>query len=86
MDFEKIWNHIVSHQGQTFYKIGGQPFTYLANDSAIIPNCAKQRLTKANFAKCAEEIIGSAGPGAFSNSVRGASYVWSILNDDRIKL
>lgn len=35
MDFEKIWNHIVSHQGQTFYKIGGQPFTYLANDSAI---------------------------------------------------
>ncbi|MCI5754266.1 MAG: hypothetical protein MR033_06595 [Clostridiales bacterium] len=85
MDFEKIWNNIVFHQGQTFYKISGQPFTYHADDSAIIPDCAKQRLTKANFAKCAEDIVGSAGPGAFSNSVRGASYVWAILNDNRIK-
>lgn len=85
MDFEKIWNNIVSCQGQTFYKIGGQPFTYIVDGSAIIPNCAKQRLTKANFAKCAEDIIGSAGPGAFSNLVRGSSYVWAILNDDRIK-
>ena len=85
MVFEKIWNNIVSCQGQTFYKIGGQPFTYIVDGSAIIPNCAKQRLTKANFAKCAEDIIGSAGPGAFSNLVRGSSYVWAILNDDRIK-
>ena len=85
MVFEKIWNNIVSCQGQTFYKIGGQPFTYIVDGSAIIPNCAKQRLTKANFAKYAEDIIGSAGPGAFSNLVRGSSYVWAILNDDRIK-
>lgn len=84
MDFERIWNNIVSFQGQTFYKIGGQPFTYIVDGSAIIPNCAKQRLTKANFAKCAENIIGSAGPGAFSNLVRGSSYVWAVLNDDRI--
>ena len=84
MDFEKIWNNIVSCQGQTFYKIGGQPFTYIVDGSAIIPNCAKQRLTKANFAKCTEDIIGSAGPVAFSNLARGSSYVWAILNDDRI--
>lgn len=84
MDFEKIWNNIVSCQGQTFYKIGGQPFTYIVEGSAIIPNCAKQRLTKANFAKYAEDIIGSDRPGSFSNLVRGSSYVWAILNDDRI--
>ena len=85
MVFEKIWNNIVSCQGQTFYKIGGQPFTYIVDGSAIIPNCAKQRLAKANFAKYAEDFIGPAGPGAFSNLVRGSSYVWAILNDDRIK-
>jgi len=85
MDFERIWNNIISCEGQTFYKKGGDPFTYTMNGAALIPGCAKQRLSKSNFAKCAEEIIGSEGPGAFSKIVRGSAYVWAILNDDRIK-
>jgi len=81
--FEEIWRRIVDHAGETFHTITGLEFTYKVDADAFYPSRTDYRIARANFEK-AYELVPIDGPGRISWIVRGPSYVWGVLHDQRI--
>ena len=83
-NFEIIWNSILAHSGEVFHTKTGLPFTYNIVDNCVIPDRTNYPLDISNFKKAAD-LPQMEGPGQISNLVRGPSYVFAILTDERIK-
>ncbi len=83
--FERIWQAILAHEGETFYTLGRRlEFTYQVFPDEIVCSRAKTwRLTKSNFEK-AYECIDTVTATEFSKTIMGSSYVKAILKDSRI--
>jgi len=86
--FEQIWNRIVTHSGETFYTKGRDgkgklDFIYKICGAGFYPSRTKYRISKSDFEKVYSMPI-TPGPGSIHEKVRGASYVWAVLNDPRI--
>jgi hypothetical protein len=81
--FNDIWDNILSHEGKIFHTISGKEFSYKINNCTIIPSRTKYNISKNNIEK-AFDLLPLNGPGDISKIVRGSSYVWAILNDNRI--
>lgn len=82
--FETIWNKILAHAGEKFYTKTGLPFVYSVVGDCVIPDRTNYPLDISNFKKAAA-LPRLEGPGQISNLVRGPSYVFSILTDERIR-
>ena len=83
-NFIDIWNNIIANEGNLFYTIKGKEFTYKVNGNKIITSRTSRNITKNDIEK-AFNLLPLTGPSVINNLVQGPSYVWSILNDKRIK-
>lgn len=84
MDFEKVWQSILAHAGDTFAIANGETFTYTAFPNYIICSRALTRnLSRKNFEK-AYNTLGKVTPTEFNRTIQGSSYVKAILTDARI--
>jgi hypothetical protein len=84
VEFQTIWNKIVSHAGEPFFTKTNLPFTYKIVNDCVVPDRTDYPLGKPNFEKAAQ-IDSLSGPGQISNLVRGPAYVYAILTDKRIR-
>jgi len=82
-NFDNVWNKIVINEGNIFHTIRGKKFKYRIFGNILIPNRTVRNIHKNNFEKAFNELP-LEGPGRISNLVQGSSYVWAILNDNRI--
>ena len=89
--FETVWRRIHACKGQRFHTKTGQPFHYEIKSQetlrAVVDGKEVERnLTRSNFESALEqtERESTNGPGSLKG-IQGQSYVWAILNDDRIR-
>lgn len=84
MEFDKIWSEIRSLEGERFYTVTNQPFTYEFHEDYIIINKpSSPKIYKGNFEK-AVKIMPLQSVSHIKNLVRGPSYVYALLTDKRI--
>ena len=87
MIFEVIWKRIKKHKGEAFYTKTGLPFTYEVQKNYVRPyrngNWVRRNIPRSNF-EYAYENGPYKGPGEINLDVQGPTFVWAILNDDRI--
>lgn len=81
--FEEIWRRIVDHAGETFHTIRGLEFTYEVDPGGFYPSRTPYRISRTDFEK-AYQLVPIDGPGEINWIVRGPSYVWAVLHDQRI--
>lgn len=81
--FEEIWILICENSGTVYETKTGKEFTYKIEQEYVIPSRTKYKIFKKDFEK-AYEMMPLDGPGVIYDVVRGPSYVWAILNDNRI--
>jgi len=81
--FEEVWPRILTHKGETFHTIRGLPFTYSIEEDVFCTNRTDYPLSKPNF-EYAYSMVPIKGPGAINEIVRGPTYVWAVLHDERI--
>ncbi len=81
--FGDIWKRIIACEGEEFRTSTGLPFTYNVNSNALCPSRTKYNIAKSNFA-VAYDLVPIDSPGEITKLVRGPSYVWAILHDERI--
>lgn len=85
MDINTLWNKIAEHEGETFTTVTGLPFSYkLVSENAICTSRTIYSLTKRNFEK-ALSLFPVDKPGDISKIIRGGSYVFSIITDNRMQ-
>jgi len=98
--FETVWNRICSLRGQEFRTKTGKPFTYVVESGTTVwverdGKRINQSLVKSNFSQVYSMMQSKPvpGPGAINkeaisreeSQVRGPSYVWAILHDERVR-
>lgn len=81
-DFEVVWTKIKSHEGEVFHTKKGLAFTFGIRGNYFYPSRTKYAISKTDIEK-AYKALSANGPGEI-NYVRGPSYVWAVLHDDRI--
>lgn len=81
--FDQIWNRIIALEGESFSTVRGLEFVYSVDGQTIVPDRTDFPLHKANFEKAYEDMPVE-GPGSLSKDIMGPSYVWAILNDERV--
>ena len=82
-NFSHIWNNIMVNEGNPFRTISGKEFIYRIDGNKIITNRTNRNISKNDIEKAYNKLpLG--GPGEISNLVQGSSYIWAILNDNRI--
>jgi len=84
MSFEGVWQRIERHAGETFHTVRDKAFTYVVTGNTVTTDRTNYSIHRSNFEKV-WPIDSIAGPGEITNIVRGSSYVWAIMSDDRIK-
>lgn len=84
VNIEVIWSRIKSNVGKPFYQIRGNEFTYDIPGNYVSPNITSQNIPKSHFAEALKYV-------PLKNTVpvqhlRGPSYIYAILMDQRIRL
>jgi hypothetical protein len=82
--FEAVWRRILAHEGDEFQTTTGLPFTYEIAGEVLHPSRTRYNIAKSQIEK-AFELVPFDGPGTINAIVRGPSYVWAILHDERIR-
>lgn len=80
--FDQVWEHIRSHQGETFRQKRGGTFKYRVASSMVIPDRTNHSLPRSQFEEALARMPVT-GPGEL-NDLRGPSYLYAILTDPRI--
>jgi len=83
-NIEEIWSRIKSLQGEKFYQIRGAEFTYGVYGGHVIPDRTRQQIPKSHFKK-ALEYVPLINTTPLQKKLRGPSYIYAILMDDRIR-
>jgi len=83
LSFEDVWKSICEHEGEIFYLIRGDPFTYEIHGNFLIVSRTNRQLSKRNFQN-GFSLLPLKGLGEINRIIQGPSYVWAILNDKRI--
>ncbi|MCT4607514.1 MAG: hypothetical protein N4A64_15670 [Marinisporobacter sp.] len=81
--FEEVWTLICKHSGGIFKTKKSKEFTYTIQKEYVIPSRKNYKIDKKDFEK-AYRMMPLDGPGVINDVIRGPSYVWAILNDNRI--
>ena len=78
----EVWSRIKEHEGETFKTITGLKFSYSIDGDSIIPSRTDWNIPKSHVGKSLERV-----PLKDTTEIQdlmGPSYLWGILNDDRI--
>ncbi len=84
-DFEKVWEKIQQHGGETFHLLGGMTFTYEIIEDKLQP-CASERLIpRRDF-----ERVHALGEIPTQRALKSmgfadAPFIFSILTDPRLQ-
>lgn len=81
---QSVWRRIEGRQGEQFTTVTGRPFTYSVTGNSLRTDRTDFTLAASDFEK-ALELVPISAPGEITNLVRGSSYIWAILHDDRIR-
>ena len=81
--FTEIWKRIIACEGEEFRTVTNLPFTYEVRGDYLRPSRTEYNISKSDVAK-AYSLVPLSGPGEISKLVRGPSYVYAILYDERI--
>lgn len=81
---DEIWSRLKALQGHEFETKTGKPFTFEIDGDVFRPSRTKYNVSKSEFRK-ALGLAPCAGPGVISDAVRGPTYVWAVLHDDRVR-
>jgi hypothetical protein len=81
--FTEIWKRIIACEGEEFRTITNLPFTYEVRGDYLRPSRTEYNISKSEVAK-AYSLVPLSGPGDISKLVRGPSYIYAILDDERI--
>jgi len=82
LSMEEIWNRIVLHEGNEFTQKRGKVFIYKMNGNVIVPNTTNISISKGEVEKAWNRMPVN-GPGEI-NDLMAPSYLYAILNDQRI--
>lgn len=81
---EVVWRKIAALEGETFHTTSGLEFQYRTAENTFFPSRTKYDISKSDFATVLE-MAPLEGPGEVNNIVRGPSYIWAVLHDERIR-
>jgi hypothetical protein len=81
--FAIIWNRINEFQGHPFHTIRNIEFTYSLEGNIFVRDGVDWNITINDFINV-YNMLPVNGPGAIPRNVNGRSYVWAVLNDQRI--
>ncbi len=81
--FAEIWKRIVACENEEFRTISNLPFTYEINGNTLFTNRPDYNLSKTDFAK-EYDLVPINNSSVIIKLVRGPSYIWAILHDERI--
>ena len=79
-----VWARLKELAGQDFETKTGRTFTFEINGDVFRPSRTSYNISKYDFDK-ALKLVPFEGPGEVNNAVRGPSYVWAVLHDDRVR-
>jgi hypothetical protein len=80
---EKIWSRITSHAGDVFTQIRGKKFSYAVEGDYIDLETTNQKISKKDF-EAALELVPLSDTVSVQH-LRGPSYIYAILMDERIR-
>ena len=78
-----VWSRIEAHADATFTQIRGGLFTYAVRNGHVIPDRTQQQIPKSHFARALALVPLSDTTGI--QELRGPSYIYAILMDQRIR-
>jgi hypothetical protein len=81
--FKEVWKRIVTFEGEEFKTVRNLPFKYEVKGDYLIPSRTDYNISKSDFAET-YPMVPLSGPGEITKTVRGSSYVYAILHDERI--
>lgn len=81
----EIWQRIRTHQNEQFKTIRGKPFVYAVSGHVVTTDRTGDYPMHVSQFEKALALVPLSGPDQINNLVRGPSYVWAILHDDRIR-
>ena len=81
--FEEVWKRIIACEGEEFRTVTNLPFTYEVGGGYLRPSRTDYNISKSDVAK-AYSMVPLSGPSGIAKLVRGPSYVYAILHDERI--
>jgi hypothetical protein len=82
-NIDVVFARIEHYSGQTFRQIKGGEFKYRVESDYVVPDRTNQRIAKSQFAKALEFLpLTDTVP---LQHLRGPSYIFAILMDDRIR-
>jgi hypothetical protein len=83
-NFEIVWKRIKDCEGQEFSQIRGKTFTYECIGNIIIPSTTNHQFAKSEIKKAYELCpLENTVP---IQKLRGPSYLYAILMDNRIRM
>ena len=83
VNFSEVWHRIERNAGQTFSQKRGGEFSYIIRGGCVVPDRTNQQLPKSEFEKAFELM--PLDRVALLQSLRGPSYLFAILMDERIR-
>lgn len=83
-NIDSVWNKIIAHQGETFYTKSHCECSYKVNGNSIKLNNTNRSIPKSNIEK-AIKIPNPSLCELREMNLQGASYIFAIITDNRIK-
>ena len=83
MNIDRLWENLIDHQGDVFYTITHLPFKYRIEGNRIFTDRSVRPISRDEFI-LSYLSLPIDGPSDINQITRGASYVWALLNDERI--
>jgi hypothetical protein len=84
ISFDAVWKRIEFHSGETFTQIRGGEFSYEAKKAYIILDRTNQNISQSDFEE-AYHLLPLQNTTSIQH-LRGPSYIYAILMDNRIRL
>ncbi len=83
-DFNEVWQRIIAHAGEQFQTNNGTVFRYEVSGDAIRPVNTELTVTRSDLERY-YRLGADADTGKITTLTGGASFVWGILGDRRIR-
>lgn len=83
ISIKTVWKRITDHEGKVFRQVRGKAYTYEIVGTSLIPLKINQNISKSEFEKALTLL--PLENTAKVQHLRGPSYIYSILMDQRIR-
>jgi hypothetical protein len=84
IDIDIVWNRIKQHEGEVFHLLQGDELCYSIQGERLTHNRTQWPLYKRSFEEAIRQVPLS-NPEAVGKTIRGGSYIFAILMDERVR-